>query len=92
MSSNVYGKIRGDILAEISVDLSEFENDKLNLYWSPGYKFDTNCMDCFDNVVKWKADYTEEWIENKLLKKAHDFWVEYHKRNSGWRRLFGVKE
>ena len=92
LSSNVYGKIRGDILAEISVDLSEFENDKLNLYWSPGYKFDTNCMDCFDNVVKWKADYTKEWIENKLLKKAHDFWVEYHKRNSGWRRLFGAKE
>lgn len=92
LSSNVYGKIRGDILAEISVDLSEFENDKLNLYWSPGYKFDTNCMDCFDNVVKWKADYTKEWIENKLLKKAHDFWVEYHKRNSGWRRLFDAKE
>ncbi|WP_418462610.1 SMEK domain-containing protein [Frisingicoccus sp.] len=92
LSPNVYGKIRGDILAEISVDLSEFENDKLNLYWSPGYKFDTNCMDCFDNVVKWKADYTKEWIENKLLKKAHDFWAEYHKRNSGWRRLFGVKE
>ena len=92
LSSNVYGKIRGDILAEISVDLSEFENDKLNLYWSPRYKFDTNCMDCFDNVVKWKADYTKEWIENKLLKKAHDFWVEYHKRNSGWRRLFGAKE
>lgn len=67
-----------DILAEISVDLSEFENDKLNLYWAPGYKFDTNCMECFDNVVKWKADYTKEWIENKLLKKAHDFWVEYH--------------
>ena len=78
LSPNVYGKIRGDILAEISVDLSEFENDKLNLYWAPGYKFDTNCMDCFDNVVKWKADYTKEWIENKLLKKAHDFWVEYH--------------
>lgn len=92
LSPSVYGKIRGDILAEISVDLSEFENDKLNLYWSPGYKFDTNCMDCFDNVVKWKADYTKEWIENKLLKKAHDFWVEYHKRNSGWRRLFGAKE
>lgn len=92
LSPNVYGKIRGDILAEISVDLSEFENNKLNLYWSPGYKFDTNCMDCFDNVVKWKADYTKEWIENKLLKKAHDFWVEYHKRNSGWRRLFGAKE
>lgn len=92
LAPNVYGKIRGDILAEISVDLSEFENDKLNLYWAPGYKFDTNCMDCFDNVVKWKADYTKEWIENKLLKKAHDFWVEYHKRNSDWRRLFGAKE
>ena len=27
-------------------------------------------MEKFDNVVKWKADYTRDWIENKLIAMA----------------------
>ena len=41
-------------------------------------------MKGFDNKIKWKADYTKEWIENKLLKKAH----EYYKNNKRRRCIF----
>ena len=30
-------------------------------------------MEAFDNITKWKADYTKEWLEKKLLKRASEF-------------------
>lgn len=63
LSPNVNGNIRGDILATISVIPNKTWNNKLDLYWEPGFKADERCMDRFDNVVKWKADYTAEWIK-----------------------------
>ena len=65
-------------------------NERLAVLWEPGFKNDMLCMEGFDNVVKWKADYTKEWIENKLLKKAHEFWSEQHKR-SGFNILKRLK-
>ena len=58
LSPNVNGNIRGDILATISVIPNKTWNNKLDLYWEPGFKANERCMDRFDNVVKWKADYT----------------------------------
>lgn len=84
LSPNVNGTVRGDILAELSVSEDKFEKNKWNLYWEPGYKANANCMDGFDNIVKWRADYTAEWIENKLLEKAHIYYEEYlNKRSRG---------
>lgn len=79
LSPNVNGMIRGDILAKLSVAPNKVRNDKLDLYWEPGFKVNVRCMDCFDNVVKWKADYTAEWIKNKLLERAHT----YYEKNNG---------
>lgn len=87
LSPNVYGTIKGDILAKIWVQESKEEINRLDLYWEPGYVISKGCMDCFDNVVKWKADYTRDWIKNKLLKKASIFWNEYYSKTPLWASL-----
>ena len=89
LSPNVYGTVRGDILAKISVYPNEFGNNKLNLYWEPGFKSNERCMDCFDNIVKWKADYTEDWIKNKLLERAHIYYEKFNGKPLFWQRIFG---
>lgn len=89
LSPNVHGTVRGDILANISVCPNEFEKNKLNLYWEPGFKSNERCMDCFDNIVKWKADYTADWIEKKLLEKAHIYYEKCNGKHSFWQRIFG---
>lgn len=74
LSPNVHGNICGDILATISVMPNKISNNKLDLYWEPGFKANVRCMDCFDNVIKWKADYTAKWIRNRFLEKAHIYY------------------
>ena len=88
LSPNVNGTVRGDILAKISVSPCKVGVNKLNLYWEPGYKVDTGSMECFDNIVKWKADYTAEWIRNKLLKKAHAYYEKCNGKKVFWRKLW----
>lgn len=83
--SNANGKVEGDILAEISVEFSEDSSDLLNVLWTPIFKADKRCMEGFDNINKWKADYTRDWLENKLLAKAHNYYL--RKSKSIWSRL-----
>lgn len=89
LSPNIHGTVRGDILAKISVYPNEFKTNKLNLYWEPGFKSNERCMDCFDNIVKWKADYTTYWIKNKLLKKAHIYYEKFNGKHIFLHRIFG---
>lgn len=74
LSPNENGKIDGNILAELSVIPCDAMNNILDLYWEPGTKVNESCMDFFDNVVKWKADFTEKWIKEKFLPKAHRYY------------------
>lgn len=88
LSPNVNGDIRGDILTKLSVAPNKLWNNKLDLYWEPGFKANVRCMDCFDNIVKWKADYTKEWIKNKLLERAHTYYEERNGKQPFWRRIW----
>ncbi|CEO08442.1 SMEK domain-containing protein [Paraclostridium sordellii] len=74
LSPNVHGKTKGDILAKIRVERSRENINMLDVFWEPGFKFDKLSMEGFDNVVKWKADYTLDWMKNKLLPAAHEFY------------------
>lgn len=92
LSPNVHGEIRGDILAKISIDYSQEHIGMLDLFWEPGFKYDKRSMQGFDNVVKWKADYTLDWIENKLLPEAKKFYSHNYNNNGSvpiWRRIIG---
>ena len=88
LSPNVNGNIRGDILATISVIPNKTWNNKLDLYWEPGFKANERCMDRFDNVVKWKADYTAEWIKNRLLEKSHIYYEKCNGKKSFWQKIW----
>ncbi|WP_373598704.1 SMEK domain-containing protein [Paraclostridium bifermentans] len=74
LSPNVHGEIRGDILAKIRVERSRENINMLDVFWEPGFKFGKPSMEGFDNVVKWKADYTLDWMKNKLLPEAQEFY------------------
>ena len=87
LSPNVHGEIRGDILAEINAKYSE-ENGMLDLYWKPGFKYDKRSMDGFDNITKWKADFTLEWVNNELLPNSHQYFEEKKKQKTPLNRLF----
>lgn len=88
LSPNVNGTIRGDILATISVIPNKTWNNKFDLYWEPGFKANVRCMDSFDNVVKWKADYTAEWIKNKLLEKSHTYYENCNGKKFFWQKIW----
>ena len=88
LSPNVNGAIQGDILATLSVIPNKLCNNKLNLYWEPGFKADVRSMDGFDNIIKWKADYTAEWIKNKLLGEAHTYYEKCNSKKSFWRKIW----
>ena len=68
LSPNAYSNINADIFCEISA--SENPLGGIDLFWRPGWKAGIGDMEKFDNVVKWKADYTRDWIENKLIAMA----------------------
>ena len=76
----------GDILAKIVAEISIGEN-RVDLFWKPGYRIGMHCMEGFDNIVKWKADYTKAWIEEKFIPKAHNYFVESYGRKSFWGKM-----
>lgn len=88
LSPNVNGTVQGDILAKLSVSPKKLSNNKLDLYWEPGFKANVRCMDCFDNIVKWKANYTAEWIKDKLLERAHTYYEKCNGNQSFWQRIW----
>lgn len=94
LSPYFYGnKDKGIIHAEIRVEF--LYNDTVNVFWIPGYK-DTsyNCMEYFDNVVKWKADYTKEWFWNALIPKIREDEKEVKNKayeNSFFKKVVGIK-
>lgn len=87
---NIHTGIQGTILAKLSVSLESHSNKKgdyYQLYWNPGFKTDCDCMNAFDNVTKWKADYTKTFVENKLLNEAH----RYYRRTFCLRWIYKIK-
>lgn len=76
-------------MAILSVIPNKLCNNKLDLYWEPGFKANVRSMDGFDNIIKWKADYTAEWIKNKLLGEAHTYYEKCNSKKSFWQKIWG---
>ena len=81
---NLSARGGGDILAELLAETSEAGiRQKLKIYWCPGYcTADQNCMDHFDNRIKWKADFTKEWLEKQLLPRTEKQSVRFWRRRT----------
>ena len=82
LQPNLYGQKEGLIYAQI---IAEADSDKTKVYWKPGYGFNLGDMKGFDNVTKWKADYTIEWM-NELIIKTN----EYYKKCNGMSDLWAT--
>lgn len=87
LSLNMHGEIRGGVSATISVIPSASCDNKYDLYWQPGFNVNMGSMDGFDNIVKWRADYTKVWIKDRLLNEAHSFYIKYSEDMSWWNKF-----
>lgn len=86
LSPHVKDKRITGIFAELIVKKSETKMDMLDLFWKPGYRDDKNSMEGFDNVIKWRADYTSDWVRHRFLPKAHEFYCARNEANKfSWR-------
>lgn len=73
LSPNMHSRAIGDILAVLSAAISKADDNRMEIFWEPGFCWNMDTMEGFDNITKWKADYTKEWLEKKLLKRASEF-------------------
>ena len=77
------GESRGDVFAEIKI--KEKADEKVAVYWFPGFKGYDDCMNGFDNKIKWKADFTKEWFDKKLLPEIEK---QGKKKGKGRKKIF----
>lgn len=65
-------KYKGVYLVSLSIIGNAWEyakdDDEIELYWKPGEESYNMQFMKFDNVNYWKANYTREYVENKILK------------------------
>lgn len=71
---NVNSDKKGDIWAELSVKASNVSAGVLEVWWTPGYRAaELDCMDGFDNAIKWRADYTLNWMNCWMLPAVNEY-------------------
>lgn len=56
---------KGDILAELYVP--NIDENQVNVVWKAGYTPNIGEMSGFDNSVKWKVNYTHDWLMEKFI-------------------------
>lgn len=62
---NHLDEVDADILAELFV--YDINNNYVDIVWKAGYTPLTDKMDGFDNRIKWKVDYTHNWILEEFI-------------------------
>lgn len=87
LHKNLNSSEEADIYAQIK--LSQSYNDIL-VNWKPGYlAIERDKMSNFDNILKWKLDYTYEWFLNELI--PHALYEYYNSNISILDRLKGKR-
>lgn len=59
----------------ICVEPSNLHKGMLDVYWKPKRVIENAIKVNLDNVTRWKADYTLNWLEKKLLPEAHRYYI-----------------
>ena len=78
----------GHIYARICVISSKISDELVDVYWDPRMVVNSYLQFNFDNITRWKADYTLEWLEKKLLPEAHKY---YDENISDYKKGFWTK-
>ena len=78
-------KKRGDVLAQLFC--KRHYGNYVSILWRPGYTGLDKPGEEFDNIIKWKADYTYNWLIKEFIpralwtieKKKHQSYTNYKK-------------
>lgn len=62
---NHLDNIKADVLAELHV--RDMSKSYVDIIWKPGYTPSVNKMEGFDNKVKWKVDFTHDWVLEEFI-------------------------
>lgn len=80
-------KVKADILAELYV--KDTTSRHVNIIWKAGYTPLISKMDGFDNLIKWKVDYTHDWILEEFI--PYIFYLNTSNKLNIFKRLFKSK-
>lgn len=81
---NHLDNINADVLAELYV--RDMSNNYVDIIWKPGYSPAVNKMEGFNNKIKWKVDYTHDWILNDFI--PYIFYLDYMDNRSLIDKIF----
>ncbi len=62
---NHLNKNKADVLVELYV--KDMSSSYVEIIWKPGHTHSLRNMEGFNNEIKWKADYTHDWILNDFI-------------------------
>lgn len=84
---NHLSKINADILAELYV--KDLSSKYVDVIWKSGFTPSKSKMEGFDNMIKWKVDYTHYWIIEEFI--PYLFYLEYLQNRGLLKSLFKKK-
>lgn len=84
---NHLNEVKADILAELHV--KDMSSSYVDIFWKSGYTPLVSKMEGFDNLIKWKVDYTHDWILEEFI--PHLFYLDFLRNRNMFKRLFKTK-
>lgn len=85
---NHLNKINADVLAELYV--KDLSSNYVDIIWKAGYTPSQSKMEGFDNMIKWRVDYTHHWIKEEFI--PYLFYLDHLKNRGLLKMLFNEKK
>lgn len=84
---NQLNKINADVLAQLYVN--DLSGDYVEVFWKAGFTEYLRTMDGFDNIHKWKADYTHNWVLSEFI--PYTLYLKTIENKSVLQRIFSYR-
>ncbi|MBU5439865.1 DUF4365 domain-containing protein [Tissierella sp. MSJ-40] len=81
---NHLDKVKADVLVELYV--RDISGNFVDIVWKAGNTPLTSKMDGFDNLIKWKVNYTHDWILNEFI--PYIFYLNMQDKRNNFEKLF----
>lgn len=85
---NHLSRIEADILAELHV--KDLSSKYVDIIWKSGFTPSQSKMEGFDNLIKWRVDYTHHWIVEEFI--PYLFYLDYLRNRGLLETLFRKKK
>ncbi|MBB6637610.1 hypothetical protein J2Z47_002442 [Cohnella thailandensis] len=88
MYKNHLSEIKADILAELHV--KDLGSNYVDIIWKSGFTPSQSKMEGFNNLIKWRVDYTHHWIVEDFI--PYLFYLDYLRNRGLLKTLFRKKK